>query len=98
MIGATIAGVLAALVTLVTNGPVVALIVVGIVVAVNQLEGNLLQPLVMAQSLKLHPLVILIALTIGTILAGVVGAVLAVPVAAVMWAVIRVWNPPTDTA
>lgn len=98
MIGATIAGVLAALVTLVTNGPVVALIVVGIVVAVNQLEGNLLQPVVMAQSLKLHPLVILIALTVGTILAGVVGAILVVPIAAVTWAVIKVWNPPTDTA
>lgn len=98
MIGATIAGVLAALVTLVTNGPVVALIVIGIVVLVNQLEGNLLQPVVMAQSLKLHPLVILIALTIGTILAGVVGAILAVPIAAVTWAVIKVWNPPADTA
>lgn len=98
IIGATIAGVLAALVSLVTNGPVVALIVIGIVVLVNQLEGNLLQPVVMSQSLKLHPLVILVALTIGTILAGVVGALLAVPIAACTWAVIKVWNPPADTA
>lgn len=66
LVGATLAGVLAVLVALVTNGPLAALIVVGIVLAVNQLEGNSLQPVVMAQSLKLHPLVILLALTAGT--------------------------------
>jgi predicted PurR-regulated permease PerM len=94
LVGATIAGILAALVALVANGPVVALIVVAIVIAVNQLEGDLLQPVVMAQSLKLHPLVILIALTAGTIIAGIAGAVLAVPVAAVGWAIIKVWQGP----
>ncbi|RFA23377.1 AI-2E family transporter [Subtercola boreus] len=92
IIGATLAGVLAALVALVANGPFIALIVILIVVAVNQLEGNLLQPVVMANSLKLHPLVILVALTAGTILGGIVGAVLAVPIAAVAWATIKVWN------
>jgi predicted PurR-regulated permease PerM len=61
-------------------------------VAVNQLEGNFLQPVVMAQSLKLHPLVILIALTAGTILGGIVGAVLSVPIAAVAWAIVKTWN------
>ncbi|MBF4573103.1 AI-2E family transporter [Herbiconiux sp. VKM Ac-1786] len=94
LIGATLAGVLAALVALVANGPVAALVVVGIVIAVNQLEGNFLQPVVMAQSLKLHPLVILVALTAGTILGGIVGAVLSVPIAAVGWAIIKVWNGP----
>jgi predicted PurR-regulated permease PerM len=94
LVGATVAGILAALVALVANGPVVALIVVAIVIAVNQLEGDLLQPVVMAQSLKLHPLVILIALTAGTILGGIVGAVLAVPIAAVGWAIIKVWDGP----
>jgi predicted PurR-regulated permease PerM len=92
LIGATAAGILAALVALVANGWVVALIVVGIVVLVNQLEGNFLQPVVMAQSLKLHPLVILVALTAGTVLAGIVGAVLAVPIAAVGWAIAKTWN------
>jgi predicted PurR-regulated permease PerM len=92
IVGATLAGILAALVALVANGPIVALIVVGIVILVNQLEGDLLQPVVMAQSLKLHPLVILIALTAGTILAGVTGAVLAVPLTAVGWAIIKVWE------
>ena len=97
LVGATVAGILAALVALVANGPIVALIVVAIVIAVNQLEGDLLQPVVMAQSLKLHPLVILVALTAGTILAGIVGAVLAVPIAAVGWAIIKVWQGPDPT-
>jgi len=98
LIGATVAGILAALVALVANGWVVALIVVGIVVVVNQLEGNFLQPVVMAQSLKLHPLVILVALTAGTILAGIIGAVLAVPIAAVGWAIVKTWNAPPELA
>ena len=96
LIGATAAGILAALVALVANGWVVALIVVIIVIAVNQLEGNFLQPVVMAQSLKLHPLVILVALTAGTILGGITGAVLSVPIAAVGWSIIKVWSEPAD--
>lgn len=92
LVGATLAGVLAALVALVANGPVVALIVVAVVVAVNQLEGDLLQPIVMGKSLRLHALVILLALTAGTILAGIIGAVLSVPIAAVTWAVLQVWT------
>lgn len=94
LVGATVAGILAALVALVANGPVIALIVVAVVIAVNQLEGDLLQPVVMAQSLKLHPLVILVALTAGTILGGITGAVLAVPITAVGWAIIKVWDRP----
>lgn len=94
LVGATIAGTLAALVALVANGPVAAVIVVGIVVVVNQLEGNFLQPVVMGRALKLHPLVILLALTIGTVLSGILGAVLAVPIAAVVWSVIKVWDGP----
>ncbi|WP_411701310.1 AI-2E family transporter [Conyzicola sp.] len=96
LIGATVAGILAALVALVANGPVAALIVVIIVIVVNQLEGNFLQPVVMAQSLKLHPLVILLALTAGTILGGIIGAVLSVPIAAVAWAIIKTWNGPAE--
>jgi predicted PurR-regulated permease PerM len=92
LVGATVAGVLAALVALVANGPVVALIVVAVVIAVNQLEGDLLQPIVMGKAVQLHALVILMALTAGTILAGIIGAVLSVPIAAVVWAVIQVWT------
>jgi predicted PurR-regulated permease PerM len=98
LVGATAAGILAALVALVTHGPVAALIVVGIVVLVNQLEGNFLQPVVMARSLKLHALVILLALTAGTILGGIVGAVLSVPLAAVAWGIITVWDGPGTPA
>lgn len=94
LVGATVAGALAALVALVANGPVSAIIVIAVVVGVNQLEGNFLQPVVMGRALKLHALVILLALTIGTVLAGILGAVLSVPIAAVAWGVIQVWDGP----
>lgn len=94
IVGATLAGTLAALVALVANGPVSAIMVVGVVVLVNQLEGNLLQPVLMGRALKLHSLVILLALTVGTLLSGILGAVLAVPIAAVAWGVIKVWDGP----
>ncbi|MDN3482611.1 AI-2E family transporter [Arthrobacter sp. APC 3897] len=102
LVGATAAGVLAALIALVANGPVVALIVVIVIIAVNQIEGNFLQPVVMGRTLSIHALVILLALTAGTILAGIVGAILSVPIAAVSWAIIKVWigeddgNPEED--
>jgi predicted PurR-regulated permease PerM len=92
LVGATIAGALATLVALVATDLVGALIVLGAVVLVNQLEGNFLQPVVMGRSLRLHALVILIALTIGTVLGGIVGAVLSVPVAAVAWGIVQVWD------
>jgi len=91
LVGATAAGILAALIALVANGPFVALIVVIVIIAVNQLEGNFLQPVVMGKTLSIHALVILLALTAGTILAGIIGAILSVPIAAVGWAVIKVW-------
>lgn len=94
LVGATLAGILAALVALVANGPLSAVLVVGVVVLVNQLEGNFLQPVLMGRALKLHPLVILLALTIGTVLSGILGAVLAVPIAAVAWGIIQVWDGP----
>ncbi|KGM12833.1 AI-2E family transporter [Cellulomonas bogoriensis] len=92
LLGATLAGTLAALVALVAEGPVYALIVVGVVIGVNQLEGNLLEPIVLGRTLSLHPLAILLALTAGTLLAGIIGALLSVPLAAVAWAVISQWN------
>lgn len=96
LVGATLAGVLAALIALVANGPFVALMVVLAVIVVNQLEGNFLQPVVMGRTLQVHALVILIALTAGTILAGIIGAILSVPVAAVGWAAIKAWNQEKD--
>ena len=92
LVGATVAGALATLVALVANDLTSAIIVLVAVIAVNQLEGNFLQPVVMGRSLKLHALVILIALTIGTVLGGIVGAVLSVPIAAVAWGIVQVWD------
>lgn len=92
IVGATLAGVLAALVALVANGWVSALLVVGVVVLVNQLEGNLLQPFLMGRTMKLHAFVILVALSVGTALSGLVGAVLAVPTTAAVWGIIQVWD------
>jgi len=98
IVGATAAGILAALVALVALGPVQALIVVGIVVLVNQLEGNLLQPVLMGKTLKLHGLVILIGLTAGTVLAGITGAIISVPLLAAAWGAIQVWDGPDTPA
>lgn len=94
IIGATTAGVLAALVTLVTVGPFEAIVVTIVVVVVQQIEGNLLQPYVLGRSLSLHGLVVLLALTAGTILGGIVGTLLAVPLTAVAWAIVKSWNEP----
>jgi putative heme transporter len=92
IVGAVLAGVIAALVALVTNGIVNALFVVGVVVLVNQLEGNFLQPVLMGRSMKLHSFVILVALAAGTAIGGILGGVLAVPIAAVVWGIVQVWD------
>jgi predicted PurR-regulated permease PerM len=98
IVGAVTAGILAALVALVTNGPIVALIVVGIVVLVNQLEGNFLQPVLMGRSMKLHSFVVLVVLAGGTAIGGILGTLLAVPLTAVVWGIITVWNGPDKPA
>ncbi|HEX2134070.1 MAG TPA: AI-2E family transporter, partial [Actinophytocola sp.] len=80
LIGAFVSGLVAVLVALVTQGPVVALIVAGIVLLVQQLEGNLLEPLLMSRSVRLHPVAVIIGVAVGAELAGIVGALMAVPV------------------
>ncbi len=87
LVGAVVAGALAALVALVTKGVTTALIVVGITLLVQQLEGHLLAPLLLGRAVSLHPVVIILALAAGAILGGIVGAFLAVPIAAVVTAV-----------
>lgn len=83
---------------LVANGPVAALIVVAIAIGINQLDGHILQLIVMGQSLHLHGLVIFLTLAAGVIFAGIIGAVLAVPLAAVTYAIIQVWTQPVPAA
>jgi putative heme transporter len=87
LVGAVVAGALAALVALVTKGLTTALIVVGITLLVQQLEGHLLAPLLLGRAVALHPVVIILALAAGSILGGIIGAFLAVPIAAVLTAV-----------
>ena len=89
IIGAVVTGALAALVALVTNGPTSALIVVALVLVVQQLEGNVLQPILVGRTLDLHPAVVILAVTAGGTLAGITGAFLAVPVVSVAAVVIR---------
>jgi predicted PurR-regulated permease PerM len=83
LVGAVFAGAVAALVALVSSGPLDALLVVGVVTAIQQIEGDVLQPLVLGRAVRLHPIVVLLALTAGAVLAGIAGAFLAVPVTAV---------------
>lgn len=80
LVGATIAGSVAVAVAFVTEGPLTALAVLGVVLAVQQIEGNVLQPVVVGRSVRLHPVVILIAVGAGAVLWGIAGALLAVPI------------------
>lgn len=89
LFGATISGVVAVLVTLVTNGITDAIIVLAVVLVVQQVEGNLLQPLIMGRALHLHPAAILVAVTAGGLLFGVAGALLAVPIMAMSYHVLE---------
>ncbi|MCZ2821138.1 AI-2E family transporter [Modestobacter sp. VKM Ac-2977] len=89
IVGATVSGVVAVLVTLVTNGVADAVIVAIVVLVVQQLEGNVLQPLIMGRALSLHPIVILLGVTAGGLAAGVAGALLAVPMLAVAYRIIE---------
>ena len=89
IVGAVVVGSLAVLVALVSGGLVKALVVLGIVLLVQQLESNVLQPVLQSKSLRLHPAVILLAVTGGGSVFGIIGAFLAVPVTAVVAEVIR---------
>ena len=89
IVGAVVSGALAALVALVTNGPTTALIVIGLVLLVQQLEGNVLQPILIGRTLDLHPALVILAVTAGGTLAGITGAFLAVPVVAVAAVTVR---------
>ncbi|MGW6512250.1 AI-2E family transporter [Streptomyces niveus] len=89
VVGALFAGLVAVLIALVSNGPTDALIVLAIIIAVQQLEGNVFQPMIQSRGLGLHAAVVLLAVTLGASLAGIVGSLLAVPIAAL---IAVVWN------
>lgn len=89
IVGAFVSGALAVGVTLVTVGAVQALTLLAVVLAVQQIEGNLLQPWVMGQALQMHPVAIVLAVSVGALLGGVLGAVVAVPLVAVGYRLAR---------
>jgi len=89
MIGATIAGTVAVLVALVDRGPLIALLMLGGVILVQQIEGHVLQPFLMGRWVSLHPLGVIAAIGCGVIVAGVAGALIAVPLAAAANAVVQ---------
>jgi predicted PurR-regulated permease PerM len=84
IIGAFVAGAFAVLIALVSVGFTKALIILGIVLLVQQLEGNVLQPIIQGRGLNLHAAVVILAVTAGSSLAGIIGAFLSVPVAALI--------------
>jgi predicted PurR-regulated permease PerM len=82
IIGSFLAGSVAVLVALVTQGPITALIALGVVVAVMQLEGHVLQPLLLGRAVRVHPLAVVLAIAAGLLIAGIFGALIAVPTVA----------------
>ncbi|WP_052408174.1 AI-2E family transporter [Allokutzneria albata] len=90
-IGAFVSGLAAILVALVSLGPLSALLVFLVVTAVQTLEGHVLQPLLLGQAVRLNPLAIVLAVSAGVVVAGIVGAVLAVPVLLVLRALVTAW-------
>jgi predicted PurR-regulated permease PerM len=84
LVGILVAGALAFLVTLGTKGWIAALILLAVFVVEGQVEGHLLQPLVMGRIVRLHPLAIILVLAVGGIIAGIAGAIVAVPAAAAL--------------
>ena len=89
IIGAVVAGTVAVLIALVANGIIAALVVLAIVIGVMQLESHVLQPLLLGRAVRLHPLAVVLAIAAGLIAAGIAGALLAVPLLAVLNAGIR---------
>lgn len=94
LIGAVITGFVAVVVALLAKGFVYALITLGLIIAVQQLEAHVLQPLLMGRAVSIHPLAIVLALATGGVLAGIIGALLAVPVLAILNSAIRVLAAP----
>jgi predicted PurR-regulated permease PerM len=98
IVGAFVAGAVAVLVALVTEGTTTALLLLGIVILVQQLEGNVLSPWLQGRSLQLHAGIVLLAVTGGGTRYGLIGAFLAVPVAACVVVLLRYLSEQVDVA
>jgi len=93
-IGAPIAMLLAAFVALVTDGPLAAALVIVLIVVIGQLEGNVLQPLIMGQTVNLHPVAIVLVTAVGAAYFGLLGALIGVPLAAGVYGAMRYLSGP----
>ncbi|MEO7061338.1 MAG: AI-2E family transporter [Lapillicoccus sp.] len=89
IVGALLSGAVAVLLALVAHGPVNALIMLGVVIVVQQVESHVLQPFVLGRSVKIHPLAVILSIATGAVLAGIIGTLIAVPTAAVVSSVWR---------
>ncbi|WP_090060534.1 AI-2E family transporter [Lentzea fradiae] len=89
IIGAVFTGAVAVLIALVTNGPIAALVVLAVLIGVMQLESHVLQPILLGRAVKLHPLAVVLAIAGGLVVGGIAGALLAVPLLAVLNSGIR---------
>jgi putative heme transporter len=98
IVGAVVSGGLAVLVALADTGLTTALIVLALVVGVQQLESNVLEPIILGRAIELHALVVILAITAGSLAFGLLGAFLAVPVAATIGRVINVLRGDTEEA
>ncbi|RAU91481.1 AI-2E family transporter [Mycobacterium colombiense] len=98
LVGALVSGLVAVVVALLAKGIVYALITLGVLIAVNQIEAHLLQPLVMGRAVSIHPLGVVLAISTGGVLAGIVGALLAVPTVAFLNNAIHVLLAPDPEA
>uniref|UniRef100_UPI0015F11901 AI-2E family transporter n=1 Tax=Pseudonocardia pini TaxID=2758030 RepID=UPI0015F11901 len=96
IIGAVVAGGVAVLVALVAQGPISALIVLAIIIGIMQLESHVLQPLLLGRAVKLHPLAVILAIATGLLVGGIAGALLAVPLLAVLNSGIRSLRSEAD--
>lgn len=94
LVGAIFAGGVAAMLALGAGGVSDALLVIGLTVIVQQVDGDVVAPLVYSRAVDLHPLAVLLALTAGAVIGGIIGAFLAVPALAVTLAVARTWRAP----
>jgi predicted PurR-regulated permease PerM len=84
LVGILVAGALAIVITLATKGVIAAVILLAVFLLENQIESHLLQPLVVGRIVRLHPLAIILVLAVGGIVAGIPGAIIAVPVSAMI--------------
>jgi predicted PurR-regulated permease PerM len=89
IIGAFVFGGFAVLVTLVTQGLVAAAILLGVLIVENLLEGHVYQPLIMGRTVRLHPVAILLGLAVGGLLAGIMGAIVAIPLIGALHAAVK---------